>query len=67
MDTISSDQLKQKGISVIESSMNDCQEVPLTVNGSEKYVVMTMERYNFLRECELDVALIESKEKQNVE
>ena len=37
-------------------------EVLISVRGKNKYVVVDMERYNYLRECELLQALKETKE-----
>jgi len=39
----------------------DKQELVITVRGKEKYVVMDMEHYNYLRGCELDTALHETR------
>jgi len=43
------------------SALKDQPEVPLTVRGQAKYVVMGRERYSRLRECELEAALAESR------
>lgn len=61
MDTITANQLKTKGISVIENSLAENHELIITVRGKEKYVIMDMEQYNYLRECELDAALHQTK------
>lgn len=61
MNTITANQLKTKGVSVIESKMADENELVITVRGKEKYVVMDMKQYNYLRECELDAALHETR------
>ena len=57
MNTITANQLKTKGISGIESNLNSDDELVITVRGKEKFVVMDMQHYNYLRECELDAAL----------
>ncbi|MCD8517949.1 MAG: hypothetical protein LRY61_11945 [Burkholderiaceae bacterium] len=36
-------------------------DVEISVRGSNRYVVMTTEHYRYLRECELDVALAQSR------
>jgi PHD/YefM family antitoxin component YafN of YafNO toxin-antitoxin module len=59
--TIPANDLKTKGISAIENGIADEQEAIITVRGKEKYVVLDLERYNFLRECELEAALAEVK------
>jgi prevent-host-death family protein len=61
MNTITANQLKTKGISAIERNLSDDQELVITVRGREKFVVMDMQHYNHLRECELDAALREIK------
>ncbi len=61
MNTITANQLKTKGISAIESNLEDNSELVITVRGKEKFVVMDMKYYNYLRECELDAALRETE------
>lgn len=61
MNAITANQLKTKGVSVIENELADKKELVITVRGKEKYVVMDMHQYNYLRECELDAALHETK------
>ena len=61
MDIITANQLKTKGISVIESKLAGKKELIISVRGKEKYVIMDMEQYNYLRECELDAALHETR------
>lgn len=55
--SISANELKKKGISIIENNLNNSDELIITVKGKERFVVMNMEHYNYLRECELDSAL----------
>lgn len=61
MNTIAANELKTKGVSAIKSNMDKEHELIITVRGKEKYVVIDMEKYNHLRECELDMALNEAK------
>ena len=61
MNTITANQLKTKGVSIIESELASKNELVITVRGKEKFVVMNMDQYNYLRECELDSALHEAK------
>ncbi|OEU49633.1 MAG: prevent-host-death protein [Desulfobulbaceae bacterium S3730MH12] len=61
MNTITANQLKIKGISLIENNLHDEHELVITVRGKEKFVVMDMQHYNYLRECELDAALHETE------
>lgn len=61
MNTITANQLKTKGVSIIERELAKENELFITVRGKEKYVVMNMDQYNYLRECELDAALHEAR------
>lgn len=61
MNTITANQLKTQGVSVIENKLADGSELVITVRGKEKYVVMDMNHYNYLRECELDTAVRETR------
>jgi len=58
---ITANELKTKGVSVIENNLSGVDELIITVRGKESYVVMNMEHYNYLRECELDAALHQAK------
>lgn len=58
---ITANELKTKGVSAIESSLDDNDELIITVRGKERYVVMSMEHYNYLRECELEAAIHQTK------
>lgn len=55
--SISANELKKKGVSIIENNLNNSSELIITVKGKERFVVMDMEHYNYLRECELDSAI----------
>ena len=61
MNTITANQLKTKGVSAIRNNLSGNQELVITVRGKEKFVVMDMKHYNYLRECELDAALHQAK------
>jgi len=61
MGPISANDLKTRGIGAVEQALQDQTEAPITVRGSVKYVVMSAEHYHYLRECELEAALAESK------
>lgn len=61
MNVITANQLKTKGVSAIESNLSINHELVITVRGKEKFVVMEMQQYNYLRECELNAALHETK------
>jgi PHD/YefM family antitoxin component YafN of YafNO toxin-antitoxin module len=59
--SVTANELKTKGVSVIESNLGDANELIITVRGKESYVVMNIEQYNYLRECELEAALHQAK------
>lgn len=61
MIAISANDLKTKGVRAIERALADQPEASVTVRGQMKYVVMSREQYAYLRECELEAALAESK------
>ncbi len=61
MNTITANQLKTKGVSVIERKLSENHELVITVRGKEKFVVMDMSQYNYLRECELEAALHQTR------
>jgi len=59
--TITANDLKTKGISILNEETSSGDEVIITVRGKSKYVIITIEKYNYLRECELEAALHESR------
>lgn len=61
MSTISANDLKTKGVKAIEEALATQPEAAVSVRGQVKYIVMSEEQYQYLRECELEAALAESK------
>ena len=61
MNNITANELKTKGVSAIQNNLSKSHELVVTVRGKEKFVVMDMKHYNYLRECELDAALHQAK------
>lgn len=61
MSSISANDLKTKGISAIERALSDAPEAIVSVRGKDKFVVMGLAHYHYLRECELDAALAETR------
>ena len=59
---ISANDLKTKGISVLEGVFEKLDEVLISVRGKNKYVVVDIERYEYLRECEIEQAYRDVKE-----
>ena len=61
MDSISAKQLKTQGVSAIVEALADAPEAVVSVRGKDRFVVMDIEHYHYLRECELTAALAESQ------
>jgi hypothetical protein len=63
MAHITANDLKTRGIAAIEASLAGGRtEAVVSVRGAERYVVMELEHYQHLRECELEAALAESRD-----
>ncbi|CAG1023457.1 hypothetical protein DOJK_02367 [Patescibacteria group bacterium] len=61
MNTVNANDLKVKGVSAIESALADEQELLITVRGKPRYVVVDVDYYQHLRECELENAVQQAK------
>jgi hypothetical protein len=61
MSSISANELKTQGISAIAEALTDAPEAMVSVRGKDRFVVMDIEHYHYLRECELTAALAESQ------
>ena len=61
MGSISANSLKTQGISAIDEALADAPEAVVSVRGKDRFVVMGIEHYRYLRECELTAALAESQ------
>ena len=61
MASISANHLKTQGVSAIAEALADAPEAMVSVRGKERFVVMDIEHYHYLRECELTAALAESQ------
>lgn len=61
MSHISANDLKTKGISAIEAALSQAPEAIVSVRGKDKFVVMDIAHYHYLRECELDAALAQTR------
>jgi hypothetical protein len=65
MNKITANELKTRGVSILEEHLAENPEIVITVRGEEKYVVMEMAQYAYLRECELETALHEARADYN--
>jgi PHD/YefM family antitoxin component YafN of YafNO toxin-antitoxin module len=61
MTHLSANELKTKGIAAIEVILATQPEAMISVRGKERFVVMDVAHYHYLRECELDAALAQSR------
>lgn len=61
MPSITANDLKTKGVSAIEAILEQQPEAIISVRGKDRFVVMDLEHYHYLRECELDAALAETR------
>ena len=61
MSAVSAVEVKRHGVSILDSVMADEGEATITVRGKPAYVVMTMAKYNEMRESELAQAVREAR------
>lgn len=59
---ITANDLKIRGVSILNEMLTTLQEVIISIRGKNRFVVVDIERYNYLRECELEKALHDTKE-----
>jgi hypothetical protein len=50
-----------RGVPSIAEILEDAQEATISVRGRSKYVVISVQQYPHLRECELEAALLEAR------
>lgn len=58
---ITANALKTQGVNAIDKAINDRSEAYISIRGKNKFVVLTLDQYHHLRECELEAALAETK------
>jgi hypothetical protein len=61
MGTIAANDLKTRGVASISEQLAQEPEAFITVRGKKRYVVMDIQHFQYLRECELEAALLEAK------
>lgn len=61
MSHLSANDLKTGGVAAIAAALAEQPEVIISVRGKDRFVVMDVEHYHYLRECELDAALAQSQ------
>lgn len=61
MTSITANKLKTRGVSAIRDALSNATEAFVSVRGKDRYVVMSLEQYQYMREAELAAALAESQ------
>ena len=61
MSDLTANDLKTRGVAAIEEMLAQKPEAMISVRGKQRFVVMEVAQYHYLRECELDAALAESR------
>ena len=61
MNQLTANDLKVRGVAAIEDVLASQTEATISVRGKERFVVMDVAQYHYLRECELEAALAQSK------
>ncbi len=61
MNQLTANDLKVRGVAAIESILTTQPEATISVRGKDRFVVMDMAHYHYLRECELEAALVHSR------
>ncbi len=61
MSNLTANDLKTKGVAAIEAVLAKRPEAIVSVRGKDRFVVMEIEQYHYLRECELEAALAETR------
>ncbi len=59
--TITANDLKTKGVNAIDEATHEGSEAFISIRGKNKFVVLSLDKYNYLRECELEAALFEAR------
>jgi len=62
MNAIAANELKTRGVSALDEGLQNEPEAMITVRGKNQYVVMRIEQYHYLREMELEAALLEVRQ-----
>ncbi len=62
MNTINANELKTRGGTAIESALQYDSDVAITVRGKTRFVVVDVDYFQQLRECELEKAAREARE-----
>jgi PHD/YefM family antitoxin component YafN of YafNO toxin-antitoxin module len=61
MRQLSASDLKTRGVSAIEAALVEHSAAIISVRSKDRFVVMNLAQYHYLRECELDAAIAQSR------
>lgn len=61
MSNLTAHDLRTKGITAIESILNEREAAIISVRGKDHFVVMAIAQYHYLRECEQVATLAETR------
>ena len=61
MATITANELKKRGIPLLDGKVGEGEETIITVRGKSKYVIIDIAKYNKYREYELNAAITETR------
>ena len=61
MADLTANDIKTRGVAAIEETLAHQPEALISVRGKDRYVVMEVAHYHYLRECALDAALAQSR------
>ena len=61
MPSLTANDLKTRGVAAIEATLAHQPEAVISVRGKDRFVVMEVAQYHYLRECELDAALAQTQ------
>jgi PHD/YefM family antitoxin component YafN of YafNO toxin-antitoxin module len=61
MTSITANELKIRGVSAVEERLEAGEDVFISVRGKDRYVVMSLEKYDQFRTLELEHALREAR------
>lgn len=61
MPQLTANDLKVRGVAAIEEVLSSQTEATISVRGKDRFVVMDVAQYHYLRECELEAALAQSR------
>ena len=61
LNIVTANDLKTKGVSALVKATENGDDAMISVRGKTRFVILPVETYNHLRECELEAALAETR------